>query len=243
MPRSARVLWPLLLAEVANAFVLAHPASLHVSVHPSAHMDANFLPDGTALVSIGVTTIAIARAQHIFFTAVSPLQEKQKSTAVVLAFLLAYSSPPANAIVVLPKSKEQVEASASRARALSANPALPITAAQRGIDALLADEEAFRAVVTMGLPTGPLQMPPALEKGVFLNLELSATDPAALRAAAQAYMLEAAKADENLTYAEGAQLQGDSESIRTNLDAAFAAVRKCQASLQRVLAEVPAASR
>ena len=97
-----------------------------------------------------------------------------------------------------------------------------------------------RPFTAAGLPTGVLQMPIRMEKGVFLNLELSVTDPTALRAAAEAYMQDAAKAEEYLTYAEGAQLQGDSESIRAYLDSAFAAAKRCQTSLQRVLAQLPA---
>ena len=160
------------------------------------------------------------------------------ATAMVAAFLVMLAfAPPADAVVLLPKTNEQKEQSASRARALTAAaPAFPIQAAQGGVDALLADEETFRAIVAMGLPTGSLQMPPRIEKGVFLNLELSATDPTALRAAAEAYTQDAAKAEEYLTYAEGAQLQGDNERIRANLDAAFAAVQRCKTSLQRVLA-------
>ena len=130
--------------------------------------------------------------------------------------------------------------SAARARALSANPVVPLLSAQKAIDALLAKEDTFRDVVTMGLPTGRLQMPPMLEPGVVLNLELGAKDPAELRAASQEYAAAASKADELLTYAEAAQLQGDQASIRQNLDGAFAAVARCKLSLQRMLAALPA---
>ena len=42
-----------------------------------------------------------------------------------------------------------------------------------------------------------------------------------------------------VTYAEGAQMVGDSAGVEENLDVAFAAARRCKASLQRVLAQLP----
>lgn len=214
------------------------------------------ISDGAAAAGVGVLVITVVSGQLIFRDAAGGSRDSSPAfrnadataaalislaTAMVAAFLVMLAfAPPADAVVLLPKTNEQKEQSASRARALTANPAFPVQAAQRGVDALLADEETFRAVVTMGLPTGVLQMPIRMEKGVFLNLELSVTDPTALRAAAEAYMQDAAKAEEYLTYAEGAQLQGDSESIRAYLDSAFAAAKRCQTSLQRVLAQLPA---
>ena len=150
------------------------------------------------------------------------------------AALLA-GTTPAHAVVLLPAPKAQREASASRARALSALPTYPILAAQRDILALLADQEAFRKCVTLGLPMGRLQMPPMLEDGVFLNLELGAVDPSAVRAAARAYTVDASKANEYLVYAEGAQMDKNSAETSKYLDDAFEAVDRCRVSLQRVL--------
>ena len=248
-----------LLLAVAHGFEVPLP-----NTRPAAHANVatskermmssvRMLSDGAAAAGGGVLVITIASGALIFRDAAggsrasTPAFRNADATAAALvslatalcaAFLVNLAfAPPAGAIVVLPKTNEQKEQSASRARALTAAaPAFPIQAAQGGVDALLADEETFRAIVAMGLPTGSLQMPPRIEKGVFLNLELSATDPTALRAAAEAYTQDAAKAEEYLTYAEGAQLQGDNESIRANLDAAFAAVQRCKTSLQRVLA-------
>lgn len=206
------------------------------------------------MVSDGMLAISIASGVLIFGDAAGGSKDRTPVlradatsaalislvTALLAAFLVVLSfAPPAGAVIVLPRTKEQIEQSAQRARALAANPVFPVQAAQRGIDMLLADEAAFRAVVTMGLPTGSLQMPTRLEKGVFLNLELSATDPTALRAAAEAYVQDSMKAEEYLTYAEGAQLQGDSESIGANLDLALGAAKRCKASLQQVLAQLP----
>ena len=158
---------------------------------------------------------------------------------ILVAALSAQAAPPAAAVVLLPKTKEQVEASASRARLLDAMPTFPLLDAQRRIDALLADEAPYRTVVTLGLPTGQLQMPPQIETSVLLGLEFRTTDAAALRAAAGEYALAAAKAEELITYAEEAQLQKDSAAIGQNLDGAFAAVATCKASLQRMLAVLP----
>lgn len=158
---------------------------------------------------------------------------------VVAAALSGQAAPPTAAVVLLPKTKEQVEASASRARLLDAMPTFPLLDAQRRIEALLADEASYRTVVALGLPTGQLQMPPMIETSVLLGLELRTTDAAVLRAAASEYAVAASKAEELLTYAEEAQLQKDSAAIRQNLDGAFAAVATCKASLQRMLAVLP----
>ena len=158
---------------------------------------------------------------------------------VLAAALSGRAAPPAAAVVLLPKTKEQVEASASRARLLDAMPTFPLLDAQRSIEMLLADEATYRTVVALGLPTGQLQMPPMIETSVLLGLELRTTDAAVLRAAASEYAVAASKADELLTYAEEAQLQKDSGAIRQNLDGAFAAVATCKSSLQRMLAVLP----
>ena len=126
---------------------------------------------------------------------------------------------------------------------MSASPSFPLLDAQSKIDALLADREAFRTCVTLGLPTGRLQMPVMLESGVFLNMELLAADGAALRAAAQAYAVDAARANEYLTFAEAAQLDGNPPEVAKNLDAAFDAVERCSESLRQMLAQMPAAAR
>ena len=160
---------------------------------------------------------------------------------VLAAALSSQVAPPAAAIVLLPKTKEQVEASASRARLLDAMPTFPLLDAQRRIEVLIADEQAYRTVVALGLPTGQLQMPPMIESSVFMGLELRTTDLTVLRAAASEYTMAAFKADELLTYAEGAQLQKEDAAIRQHLDGAFAAVATCKSSLQRMLAVLPAA--
>lgn len=159
------------------------------------------------------------------------------TTALTAAVLATFASmPPVGAIVTLPRSQEQIEASVSRARALSAVPTFPLLSALQRIEALQADEATFRTCVTLGLPTGRLQMPPMLESGLFLNLELAAADPTALRAAAQAYTADALQANQYLAYAEAAQQQQEGAEISKYLDAAFLAVERCSASLQRALA-------
>jgi len=115
--------------------------------------------------------------------------------------------------------------------------------AQRRIEALVADEESYRTCVALGLPTGKLQMPPMIQSSVFQGLELRATDLAVLRAEASEYAVAASKAEELLTYAEGAQLEKDDAAVRQNLDGAFAAVAKCKSSLERMLAVLPTAER
>lgn len=174
---------------------------------------------------------------------VRTLREATTAAFVALAAAAVVAVPRANAIVLLPKTPEQVEASASRARAMSALPTYPLLEAQRNIDKLLEDQDAFRTCVTLGLPTGRLQMPTVLENGFFLNLELSATDPKALRAAAEVYTIDAAKANEYLTYAEAAQIDSDAAATKQNLDLAFSAVDRCKASLMQVLAQLPASMR
>ena len=159
-------------------------------------------------------------------------------TALAAAFIVcaAYAAP-ADAIVMLPETKVQAEARSSRARATSAAPAtFPVLDALNKIEVLLADESTFRTCVTLGLPTGRYQMPTLLDDGVFLNLELGATDAAALRAAAQAYSVDALKANEYLTRAEAAQMDDSSAEVTQNLDVAFSAAVRCKASLQKVLA-------
>ena len=170
------------------------------------------------------------------FVAVARRATRVRSQPRARAALDQLLVPSADAVYVLPKPEAQVEASASRARALSALPTYPILESQRNIEALLADEETFRTCVALGLPTGRLQMPTILEGGIFLNLELGATEPDALRAAAAAYAVDAAKANEYLAYAEGAQMDKDLAEVTRNLDVAFSAVQRCKVSLQRVVA-------
>tara|TARA_B110001452_G_scaffold245710_1_gene230545 strand:- start:551 stop:928 length:378 start_codon:yes stop_codon:yes gene_type:complete len=122
-------------------------------------------------------------------------------------------------------------------------PTFPLLDAQRRIEALVADEESYRTCVALGLPTGKLQMPPMIQSSVFQGLELRATDLAVLRAEASEYAVAASKAEELLTYAEGAQLEKDDAAVRQNLDGAFAAVAKCKSSLERMLAVLPTAER
>jgi hypothetical protein len=232
------------------------PCSSSTAIARSAVSSMSAL-DASVAASTDVLIIAVVSGQSIISDAAgggkgAPAYRSRDAaaataaavmTALVAAALasLAFASP-ADAIVVLPKPQDQVEASAARARALSALPTFPLLEAQRNIEMLLADQESFRTCVALGLPTGRLQMPAMLESGVFLNLELVAKDPAALRTAAQAYMLDASKANEYLAYAEGAQIEKASATqVAEYLDVAFAAVERCSANLQRILVQAPPA--
>ena len=63
-----------------------------------------------------------------------------------------------------------------------------ILQAQRTTQRLLADEDTFRTMVAIGLPTGSLQMPPQLLFSSFKKLEDTVSDPGAFMDAAIEYV-------------------------------------------------------
>ena len=243
----------LLALPSARAFALAAPCLGPVAIaRNQATMNAL---DASVAASAGVLLIAIVSGQLIISDAAggskraTPAFRSRDATAATAAAVttalvaaalasLVFASS-ADAVVLLPQPKEQAEASAARARALRATPSYPLLEAQRNIEALLADREAFRTCVALGLPTGRLQMPATISQGAFLNLELVASNPAALRAAAQAYAVDASKANEYLAYAERAQMDQSAAEVTEYLDVAFSAAERCATSLQRILAQAP----
>ena len=119
-------------------------------------------------------------------------------------------------------------------------PVYPIFAAQRTVEALLADATTFRSTARLGLPTGELQLPPTLSPTLFERLALAVDDGAALSDAGRSYVMAAYDANELLEFAERTRRGGGGDGeVCEYVDRSIEAARRCSDALSRVVRLLP----
>ena len=118
----------------------------------------------------------------------------------------------------------------------------PILAAQRDVQRLLKDEASFRTMVSIGLPSTSLPMPPLLSFSVFKRIEESARDPGAFMDGAIEYVEYSRDANDLLRLAEVARATGGERaaaSVADYLDRAMEAARGSERALARLVPLLP----
>lgn len=122
-------------------------------------------------------------------------------------------------------------------------PVYPILMAKRAVENILENEENFRKLVRLSLPTGALQLPPEINPNVFERHAERCTDAdaASLRAAARCYVRAAYDANElvEFAYRGRAQKRLSDEQVVEYLDGALTACRKCKDALGTIVALLP----
>ena len=115
--------------------------------------------------------------------------------------------------------------------------------AKRAVENILENEENFRKLVRLSLPTGALQLPPEINPNVFERHAERCTDAdaASLRAAARCYIRAAYDANElvEFAYRGRAQKRLSDEQVVEYLDGALTACRKCKDALGTIVALLP----
>mmetsp|Transcript_24460 Transcript_24460/g.78615 ORF Transcript_24460/g.78615 Transcript_24460/m.78615 type:complete len:186 (-) Transcript_24460:105-662(-) len=116
-----------------------------------------------------------------------------------------------------------------------------ILQAQRTTQRLLADEDTFRTMVAIGLPTGSLQMPPQLLFSSFKKLEDTVSDPGAFMDAAIEYVEYTRDANDLVELAALDRKNGDPNDPRTaiavqdHLDRSMVAARGAAKALDKMV--------
>ena len=122
----------------------------------------------------------------------------------------------------------------------SALPVLPILAAQSDATRLLADEQTFRTMVTIGLTSGALQLPPVLEFKLFQRLEPVVKDSGVFMDAAIEYVEYARDANDLLRLAQLSRTNGGGPQATSDyLDRCVEATRGAARALDRMVPLLP----
>ena len=116
----------------------------------------------------------------------------------------------------------------------------PIISAQRDVQKLLEDEETFRTMVTIGLPTGNLQMPPSILFNLFKRLETKTRDPDAFMDAAIEYIEYTRDANDLIQLARMARTNGGGPlAVQDYLDRAIFAAQGSAKALNVMVPLLP----
>lgn len=115
-----------------------------------------------------------------------------------------------------------------------------VLSAQRDVRRLLDDEETFRSMVTIGLPTGSLQMPPQILFNLFKRLEGSTRDPGEFMDAAIEYVEYSRDANDLIELARLTRTNGGGpQALQDYLDRAMAAAKGAARALDRMVPLLP----
>ena len=118
-----------------------------------------------------------------------------------------------------------------------------IEQAQKDVKALLADEDTFKTMVTIGIPTGNLQMPPQIMFSAFKKLEERVSDPDAFMDAAIEYVEYSRDANDLIALVALDRRNGGrgmQDAIQDHLDRSLVAARGCAKALDRMVPLLPA---
>ena len=117
----------------------------------------------------------------------------------------------------------------------------PILAAQQDVKRLLADEETYRTMVKIGLPTDNLKMPPQLSFSLFRKLESSVSDPGEFMDAAIEYVEYSRDGNDLVELARMARFNGAGPlAIEDYVQRSIVAARGCAKALDRMVPLLPA---
>ena len=120
-------------------------------------------------------------------------------------------------------------------------PVFPVLAARASVSKLLEEEETYRTMVTIGLATGNLQMPPLLSFKLFQQLEPSVTDPGTFMDAAIEYVEYARDANDLTELARLSRTNGgDPGAVQDYLDRSLIAAKGAAKALDRMVPLLPA---
>lgn len=115
-----------------------------------------------------------------------------------------------------------------------------ILAAQAAAKKLLDDEETYKTMVTMGLPTSSLSMPPNLPFGLFKKYEPLVKDPDTFMDAAIEYVEYARDGNDLLALARMARTNGGGPSaVKDYVERAFESARGAAKALDRLVPLLP----
>ena len=118
----------------------------------------------------------------------------------------------------------------------------PILSAQKDVQKLLEDEETFRTMVTIGLPTGSLQMPPNILFNLFKRLENQTRDPGEFMDAAIEYIEYARDANDLIALARLSRTNGGGPAaVQDYLDRAMIAAKGAGKALNTMVPLLPGA--
>lgn len=119
-------------------------------------------------------------------------------------------------------------------------PTYPILAAQSTVTKLLEDEETFRTMMKIGLPTGNLQMPPQIAFALFKKLEGRVSDPGAFMDAAIEYVEYSRDANDLVALARMSRTNGGGPAaVDDYVDRSMYAARGAAKALQRMVPLLP----
>lgn len=119
-------------------------------------------------------------------------------------------------------------------------PAMRILSAQADVKQLLDDEDTFRTMVIIGLPTTSLPLPPNLPFALFRQLESRVTDPDVFMDGAIEYVEYARDANDLLELARLARTNGGGPpAIRDYVERAIVAAKGARRALDRMVPLLP----
>jgi hypothetical protein len=118
--------------------------------------------------------------------------------------------------------------------------AFPILSARRDVSRLLDDEDTFRAMVRIGLPTGTLQMPPIILFNLFKRLEDQSSNPDVFMDGAIEYIEYTRDANDLLELARLSRTNGGGARLVDDyLDRSLDAARGASRALDRMIPLLP----
>ena len=119
-------------------------------------------------------------------------------------------------------------------------PIFPILAAQGDVKRLLDDEETFRTMITIGLPTGNLQMPPEIAFTSLKALEDCVKDPGTFMDASIEYVEYSRDANDLIALAKMSRTNGGGpRAVQDYLDRSLEAAKDCARALDRMVPLLP----